>query len=146
MHCSHVFIKIRQDLKIDRYERILHTFHIYFNLNLYLIANFTFFPDTFMNHGYVRFQAGSGRHFFKKKISFDSSPCCKYFVAVRTRITVVLDAFVDDLYVPVEMTLLAEHFVTYWTRGWLVDLDVEMNLQKRGVMFLCEMFNVKCTL
>ena len=23
---------------------------------------------------------------------------------------------------PVEMTLLAEHFVTYWTRGWLVDL------------------------
>ena len=66
-----------------------------------------------MNHGYVRFQAGSS---------------CKYFFAVRTWITIVLDALVDDLYVPVKMPLLAEHFVTYWTRGWLVDLDVEVNL------------------
>ena len=59
-----------------------------------------------------------------------SSPRCKYFVAVRTRIAVVLDALVDDLDVSVEMSLLAEHFLTNWTRGWLVNLYVEMNLQK----------------
>ena len=101
---------------------------------IYLVANFTFFPDSFMDHSYMRFQTGSRRHhnYFSNIcfIMFFFSPRCKYFVAVRTRVAVVLDALVDDLDVSVEMSLLAEHFVTNWTRGWLVNLYVEMNLQK----------------
>ena len=62
-------------------------------------------------------------------VSFNSSPCCKYFIAVRTGVAVVLDALVDDLDVPVQVPLLAEHLVTLRTRGRLVDLDVEMNLK-----------------
>ena len=38
----------------------------------------------------------------------------------------------------VEMSLLAEHFVTNWTRGWLVNLYVEMNLQKIANYYVCQ--------
>ena len=61
------------------------------------------------------------------------SPRCKYFVTVRTGIAVVLDALVDNLDVPVQMSLLTEHFMTFRTGCRFVYLDVEMNLREKKI-------------
>ena len=63
-----------------------------------------------------------------------SSPRCKYFVAVGAGVAVVFDALVDDLDVPVQMALLAKHLLAYGTRGWFVDLNVKMNLEKENYL------------
>ena len=63
-------------------------------------------------------------------------PCCKYFVAVWTWVTVIFDPLVYDLDVSVQMTFLTEHFVTLRTGGWLVNLDVEMNLKQSSSLQL----------
>ena len=43
-------------------------------------------------------------------------------------------SFVDDLDVPVQMALLAEQLPTLGTRGWFVDLDVQVYLVLKGLL------------
>jgi len=66
-----------------------------------------------VNHRNMRLQAGPGG---------EDLP------AVLAGVAVVLDALVDDLDVPVQVTFFAEYFVALRARGRLVNLDVEMNL------------------
>ena len=63
------------------------------------------------------------------KIVLCSSPRSEDFTTVRTGITVVFNSLVYDLDVPVQVTLLAEHFMTLRAGCRLVYLDVEVDLQ-----------------
>ena len=95
----------------------------------YFIANATFFPDPLVYHGDMWLQAGPEqtsihfRCFYRHFL-----PRGEDFTTVRTRVTVVLNTLMNDLDVSVQVPLLAEDLVALRTGGWLVDLDVEVDL------------------
>ena len=92
-----------------------------------------------MYHGDVRLQTGPEYHNIIQRIVqystvqyiivLYSSPRSEDFTTVRTGITVVFNSLVYDLDVPVQVTLLAEHFMTLRAGCRLVYLDVEVDLQ-----------------
>ena len=110
-------------------KHIHHQYNANYDFLTYFIANATFLPDPLVYHGDMRLQAGPeqtslnfsyfSRHFL---------PRGEDFTAVRTRVTVVLYTLMNDLDVSVQVPLLAEDLVALGTGGWLVDLDVEVDL------------------
>ena len=79
-----------------------------------------------MDHCYVRFQTCSeiSSVNFCSVVQLQVLPGGEYFLAVGTGVAVVLDTLVDDLDVSVQVTFLAEHFVTLRTCRRFVNLDV----------------------
>ena len=116
-----------------RSDNTLKHIHHQYNANddflTYFIANTTFLPDPLVYHGDMRLQAGPEQtslnfsYFYRHFL-----PRGENFTAVRTRVTVVLNTLMNDLDVPVQVPLLAKDLVALGTGGWLVDLDVEVDL------------------